>query len=190
MQATWLLLTATTLSLEQARMQLLTLWSLRCEVAIYASWHCTATREFNFWGPHFFRPLKPMALVPHEDGDEEVEEQEAAWPPKHELAALWDSHDVIRAQMRTSGKLLVWPTPASTGIPSKVSLKLNRWVVLLIIKVWGKHHASPKSPPIGWLRQEARQLKNVSMTHRACMPMLYFKSLPGEGDPPLAHGQT
>ena len=99
----------------------------------------------------------PMALPPHADDGIDAEEDESLqWPPKHALASAWDGQDLIRAQMRSSGKLLVWANPAATGIASKTSVKMNRFVIAVLMKIWGQHHPNPKSPPIGWLRQEVR----------------------------------
>ena len=85
-------------------------------------------------------------------------------PCLHELAKLWDSHENIRSQMRSTGKLLTWSSPAGTGVANRESLKLNRLAVQLLIQLWVKVHDTPKSPPIKWIRQEAGAAAEILST--------------------------
>lgn len=82
----------------------------------------------------------------------------SAWPTKHALAKTWDSTDLVREQLRCHSKLLTWPSPAATGVANKKSLKLNRFIMMPLMKAWVEHSNLPKSPPIGWLRQEVTRL--------------------------------
>ncbi|CAE7301306.1 unnamed protein product [Symbiodinium necroappetens] len=90
------------------------------------------------------------------DAESDAGKWPASWPPKFALARKWDEHIVLREQMRRTGKLLIWDTPASTGVANKTSLRLNRFAIAAVLEVWVGTSDSPKSPPIGWLRAEAR----------------------------------
>ena len=93
--------------------------------------------------------LRDMADYPGE-----VEAPPQLWPPKHELVAKWDAHPVIRDHLRTAHSLLLWQGPKAVGVANKQSLRLNRHAIQILMQVWLEHVDSPKSPPIGWLRQE------------------------------------
>ena len=80
-----------------------------------------------------------------------------SWPEKHKLAKTWDGCEISRDRMRTQRRLLDWFSAASTGVASKATLKLNRFCVRQTMQIWVDVADTPKSPPIGWLRQEARQ---------------------------------
>ena len=85
--------------------------------------------------------------------------------------------------MRSSGKLLVWANPAATGIASKTSVKMNRFVIAVLMKIWGQHHPNPKSPP------ETRGEVVESLCY--ILLIYYMTHNPaGEGDPPLAHPEA
>ena len=116
--------------------------------------------------------------------DEDEDSRSPGWPPLHALAKAWDGHDLIRAQVRNNGKLLSWPSPSATGVASKASMKLNRFSVQIVLRVWGGTCLSPKSPPIGWLREEVG-LWHVKVLHAAMHACTIYGSvaLLGEGDP-------
>ena len=57
--------------------------------------------------------------------------------------------------MRSTGKLLIWDSPAATGVANKASLRANRFAVMAVLELWVSASDAPKSPPIGWLRAEA-----------------------------------
>ena len=111
---------------------------------------------------HVHACVRMAELVAVDHADDEA--PESTWPPLHQLAKMWDAHEFVRAQLRASGKILSWPSPASTGVASKASLKLNRFPMQILLKVWAAHCETPKSPPIAWLRQEVG-----SVAHAACM---------------------
>ena len=77
-----------------------------------------------------------------------------ALPAKHALAKKWDENAVVRAQVRETNKLLLWPSPQQTGVISKASLRTNRHVILAVIDVWSSCCATPRAPIIPWLRDE------------------------------------
>ena len=84
-----------------------------------------------------------------------AEETEVQLPEPGELASRWDANVDIRQAMRDNKKLLVWPSVVTTGVASLKSLSLNRLVVSEVVHVWSGV-SDAKSPPIGWLRDEAR----------------------------------
>ena len=88
------------------------------------------------------------------------EEEEPTWPQKHALSQKWDSHQLIREQMRQHQKLLLWPSPALTGAANKSTLKLNRFAIQSILELWTEFSDTPKAPPIGWFRQEVHIAEN------------------------------
>ena len=100
------------------------------------------------------------ALLALRDADEEGEEASQSgrppWPAKGLLAARWEQRAMVREQMRQNKKLLLWPSPVTTGVASQNSLKLNRYIIYDVLEEWGKVCEEPVAPPIGWLRQEAR----------------------------------
>ena len=75
-------------------------------------------------------------------------------PETGALCQAFDNDPVIRGQMRTCGKLLAWPSPSMTGVANMESAKLNRFVLMDILRVWGDFSDTPKSPPIKWFRVE------------------------------------
>ena len=99
-----------------------------------------------------------MGGVDEEEEEEEAEpaaDQGKLWPPKGLLANRWEQRPLIREQLRSEKKLLLWPAKVTIGVASQASLKLNRYVVADILTEWGKISEEPVAPPIGWLRQEA-----------------------------------
>ena len=86
---------------------------------------------------------------------EEEETPPSNWPAKHSLSKKWDAHPLIREQVRLNGRLLSWQRPEAVGVANKASVALNRFVLLILMEEWVSHAPTPKSPPIGWLRQEA-----------------------------------
>ncbi|CAE7565712.1 unnamed protein product, partial [Symbiodinium sp. KB8] len=95
------------------------------------------------------------------DAESDAGKWPASWPPKFALARKWDENIVLREQMRRTGKLLLWDTPASTGVANKTSLRLNRFAIAAVLEVWVETSDSPKSPPIGWLRAEVRKVHQM-----------------------------
>ena len=90
---------------------------------------------------------------------------EPAAPPAgantHALARRWDAHAMVRESVRATGKLLAWVSPNHTGVANKVSLRLNRFVIRAVLEEWVVASNVPKSPPIGWLREEAGCATNL-----------------------------
>lgn len=104
------------------------------------------------------------------------EEQAAgAWPTKHALAKAWDASDLVREQLRSHSKLLTWPNPAATGVANKKSLRINRFVMMPLMRAWVDHSSLPKSPPIGWIRQEVARLLYFDCSKRADRFQCYFR---------------
>ena len=99
-----------------------------------------------------------------------MEEPAAAWPEQFKLSKMWDSCEITRDQMRKQQRLLDWPGAKATGVATKVSLKLNRFVVRKTMQVWVDFSDGPKSPPIAWLRQEASQNKSPE----PCKPYIHI----------------
>ena len=82
------------------------------------------------------------------------------WPAKFALAEAWESSPLIRAAFRKNGVLLIWPKPDTVGVASMKALSLNRKVIEMALDVWCFHSDSAKSPPVDWLKREARLLKH------------------------------
>ena len=99
-----------------------------------------------------------QCIVIHKLGPMGEDRAASAWPPKHELARAWDASDLVREQLRSHSKLLTWPNPAATGVANKKSLKLNRFVMMPLMRAWVDCSALPKSPPINWIREEVTRL--------------------------------
>ena len=78
-----------------------------------------------------------------------------SWPEKGKLARLWEESSLIRETVRAHGKLFLWPSAKHSGVVSKVSLRLNRFVIQRLLEIWVPYSSGPKSPPIGWIREEA-----------------------------------
>ena len=87
--------------------------------------------------------------------DSEPETTTGPWPEKGRLATRLEGRLMVREQIRDAKKLLEWPTPKTCGVASLQALKLNRFIIGDVIAVWAETCRQPKSPPIGWLRQEA-----------------------------------
>ena len=66
----------------------------------------------HFCHVHVYACVHMAELAPDHADDEAPE---STWPPLHPLAKMWDAHELVRAQLRRSGKILSWPSPASTG---------------------------------------------------------------------------
>ena len=99
----------------------------------------------------------PVLAICDRDEDEEQASQSGRppWPAKGLLADRWEKRPLVREQMRLNKKLLLWPSPVTTGVASQASLKLNRYIIYDVLEEWGKVCEEPVAPPIGWLRQEA-----------------------------------
>ena len=101
-----------------------------------------------------------------EDGDGQgVPGSGVVWPEKGSLAKCWESRVLLREQVRVHRKLLAWPSAILTGVASVNALKLNRYVVADIIKIWSGTCHEPSPPPVAWLRQEAPRFQNTSMIY-------------------------
>ena len=94
---------------------------------------------------------------------------DSSWPEMHKLAKTWDGCEIVRDRMRTQGRLLDWPSAATTGVATKATLKLNRFIIRYTMMVWVEVSDGPKSPPIAWIRQEALHT-NTSNYVNACIP--------------------
>lgn len=85
-----------------------------------------------------------------------------SWPPRHELASVWEESSEVRRSLRENGKLLVWPKPHTAGVGTVEALRANRVAINDALKIWANHTAGssmPKSPPVDWLREEACHLQ-------------------------------
>ena len=78
------------------------------------------------------------------------------WPRKFALAELWESSPLLRSAFRNSGVLLAWPKPDTVGVASMRALSINRLATEMALTIWCDHSPTPKSPPVQWLKQEAR----------------------------------
>ena len=76
------------------------------------------------------------------------------WPETDSLAQRWESHGLIREQMRSCGKILLWDSPQATGVASKATLTKNRFAIQVLLEVWLGHVDLPKSPCVQWLKKE------------------------------------
>ena len=96
--------------------------------------------------------------VPNEE--EEDDSQAVAWPSPHALASTWEESGDVRKVLRDTGKMLKWPKVELCGLGSLSALSANRQAIHDTLLVWcAFNKGSAKSPPIDWLRQEARMLK-------------------------------
>lgn len=94
-----------------------------------------------------------VAIVPYEEDDDNG----GSWPTPHTLACVWEECSDVRKSLRDTGRMLQWPKVALTGIGSLTALSANRQAVQDALEVWGSHHTcEAKSPPVNWLKEEAR----------------------------------
>ena len=90
---------------------------------------------------------------------EEVEEPPVSrqeWPEPGLLAKTWEEVGPIRKVFRDNGQLLVWPKKDLVGVASLRALGMNKTVVSEAVKVWSSKVSTAKSPPVDWLKEEAR----------------------------------
>ena len=103
-----------------------------------------------------------------------VEDEDAPvtvpWPEAEKLARAWEASVVIREQVRCEQKLLAWPSKETIGAVSSPALKLNRFVIAEVIRSWAVVCHEPKTPPIGWLRDEAIVFGRMSFRHVSKLP--------------------
>ena len=79
------------------------------------------------------------------------------WPTRFLLAKHWEAHTLIRAAFRLNdGKLLSWVSPQLVGVASLRALSINKLAIQLTLEKWCATTSTPKSPPVDWLKQEAR----------------------------------
>ena len=107
-----------------------------------------------------------------DDGVAEIDADDstASWPAAHELASVWEESSHVRQCLRQKGRTLLWPNVTTTGVATVENLKANRIVVHDALKVWASHSDLAKSPPVDWLREEARGIcgmncGNVGICH-------------------------
>ena len=93
--------------------------------------------------------------LPEPEGEVDDQGSAVAWPEKGLLAKCWEARSLVREQLRAHKKLLLWPSAISTGVANQASLKLNRYIIADIIKIWSASCGEPQPPPVAWLRQEA-----------------------------------
>lgn len=77
-----------------------------------------------------------------------------------QLAQLWETKRSLRSRARSEGKLLLWCTEASKGIPSMKAIKLNFEVLEAALRWWISMNDEPKTFPIDAMREEAPGLLN------------------------------
>ncbi|CAE7685397.1 mekA [Symbiodinium sp. CCMP2592] len=75
-----------------------------------------------------------------------MEEAAAAWPEQFKLSKMWDSCEITRDQMRKQQRLLDWQSAQATGVATKATLKLNRFVVRKTMQVKEIHRLLVTSP--------------------------------------------
>ena len=116
--------------------------------------------------------LSSAALVmagEHADEDQPGSCSALRWPEKGALARCWEARALVREQVGCQKKLLLWPSPVLTGVASQNALKMNKYVVADIIKIWSGSCGEPQPPPVAWLRQEAYLF--VQNLHATCPHM-------------------
>ena len=95
-------------------------------------------------------------------------------PPERQLASAWEACPLIRQTMRDDGKLLSWPSKATTGVASQAALVQNRVVVRIAIEQWASVCTEPKSLPIDWVREEVPGISAVSIPSKLCRTDSYI----------------
>ena len=91
---------------------------------------------------------------------------DVAWPEEGRLAQRWEARLCLRERMRSEHKLLLWPCKKMVGAASIPALCLNRFAIADILLEWCPCSSEPKSPPIEWLRREARSPKALHHSMR------------------------
>ena len=71
------------------------------------------------------------------------------------LAEMWEADEGIRRRFVFEGKLLVWKSPSSTGVPSMQNAKLNYSVLQPMFHIWANACTSPRTPAMSTVRKEA-----------------------------------
>ncbi len=68
----------------------------------------------------------------------------------------WEADALLRNSGRHHGRLTVWPSPKSIGIPSAKACALNARVLEITAKWWIQHEATyPRIIPVAVLRDQA-----------------------------------
>ena len=87
------------------------------------------------------------------DSVDDVDED--LWPETSLLATRWEKNDVVRRIYRSRKKLLLW-SEKKQNICTMETLAPNRQAVFDAFEIWAPTISEPKSPPISWLKSEAR----------------------------------
>lgn len=94
-------------------------------------------------------------MAANEDAEGQHEADQALWPPRGDLADAWEANGQARQAMRLGDALLVWPDDKLVGLANMKTLGLNKFVIYEALRAWCEWSSDSKSPPIGWLKQEA-----------------------------------
>ena len=117
-----------------------------------------------------------------------AERPAVAWPLKGSLAKAWEQNPVVRELFRENKwQLLAWPKVELVGVASLRSLSLNRRSIQDAIRIWSEFSATPKSPPIDWLKQEARDISHSTV---GTAEHMYQPDAAGWGALPDAHQRS
>ena len=76
------------------------------------------------------------------------------------LAARLEADGSLRERARKMAHLTIWPSPATTGIPSQKACALNCKCLEVLAGWWVQKSDSPVAIPIDMIRDEARLGQN------------------------------
>jgi hypothetical protein len=97
--------------------------------------------------------MDPTEELLRADSVDDVDED--LWPETTLLATRWEKNDVVRRIYRSRKKLLLWGKKKE-NICTMETLAPNRQAVFDAFEIWAPTIPDPKSPPISWLKAEAR----------------------------------
>lgn len=90
------------------------------------------------------------------------------WPQDGGLSKQWEGKAKLRIDLRLNKEMLRWPKKKgkeTKGVPSMAALSLNLEAVQVGLEEWIRFQSTPKSPPVDWLKQEARHESVVSIAN-------------------------
>ena len=113
-------------------------------------------QHVGYWVQELSSLHRAVVCTMAEEAPEETNPRQA-WPASHQLAKTLEQNALVRELFRNNNShLLKWPKPDLVGVASMSALSLNKMIIKEVLLLWGTVCNEPKSPPVDWLKQEAR----------------------------------
>ena len=73
------------------------------------------------------------------------------------LAERWENDEACRRRMLNDNALMIWKSPASTGVPSMEHAKMNYPSLVHFFEVWAELCDHPRTPSLPQIKKQAGQ---------------------------------